>query len=249
MKRFIIYLGLIYALFSTSIAFSAISFDAAVDSGGSGTSISHSFTIGGGSDRLLSGWTATEGQTTVTSMTYDGVAMVKIGERDQEGNLTGALFYMLETDLPTAGTYTLTANFDSSIGAAILACVSLEGVAQQAPEATLITGNDGGALVEGDITTITDNAWLVSGAGAGDGGTFTAHSGAVERTDQSQATMSGTMSTRTTTTAGLITEGFTHSDAGNFRSVLISAAFEEAGLGVPPSTTIYGVTMSGVTIN
>ncbi|TDJ06650.1 MAG: hypothetical protein E2O71_08655, partial [Deltaproteobacteria bacterium] len=133
----------------------------------SAASATFSHTIGGGADRLLTVCIAVEaplGSSDVTgNVTYDGVAMTKAID-----NIAGTSFdqnveiwYMLEANLPVAGTYsvsiTTTAAVNINPGA-----ISVTGALQQAVEATAFNddGQSGASTIQTSLTTLTDNAWI-----------------------------------------------------------------------------------------
>jgi hypothetical protein len=109
-----------------------------------------------------------------------------------------------------------------------IAVLSLDGVAQQAPEATSSSNCLDCTTISTNITTLTDGAWVVSNVGNGRTFTYTGHgSGQVERWDQNpgSATHSGT--TRSVATAGLVSISETASGEAN-RQAHVVAAFAPA---------------------
>jgi hypothetical protein len=98
--------------------------------------LAHAIGSGSGNNRLLIVGYGQEGDSTIDSLTYNGVAMAKI---HRESFLDGAynvteMWYMLDDDLPvSAGTYnvSMTVTGGNNPGIVVL---SFEGVAQQAPE-------------------------------------------------------------------------------------------------------------------
>jgi len=74
--------------------------------------------------------------------------------------LNTEIWYMLEADLPPAGSYQLTIT-PGGFGAWVNASwMTLSGVKQQPPEATNTGEFWGGYGITTDITTLTDNAWV-----------------------------------------------------------------------------------------
>lgn len=137
-----------------------------------GSSTSWSHTVGGGSGRILIVVVATRGNdgTTIPTVTYNGVAMTQAitdyysngGFRAQE-----TIFYMLDTDLPSAGAYTVSVT-TSSTGAQHVGggSVDITDGKQQAPEASNSSNYGSGGVFSSmstSITTATDNALIVDG--------------------------------------------------------------------------------------
>jgi hypothetical protein len=119
----------------------SVSLDNVTDSYNSGTGpLSHQITAGSGNNRLLVVCYGQENDSTINSMTYDGVAMtaannriLRVAYNDSSYNVT-EMWYMLDADMPAAaGTYDLGMNVTGASGPGI-AVLSFEGVAQQAPE-------------------------------------------------------------------------------------------------------------------
>lgn len=149
---------------------------------GAATSLSWSHTIGSGTNRALVVATGVEnfgdGPTPmpVTSITYNGVAMTPIpGAVAEEGTTfmnRSELFYLLDADLPSAGSYTVSVTFAGTVyptGGSI----SLADVAQQGPEAVASASNAGTNLST-PIFTHTDGAWIVDTVCSGTSGSWTA---------------------------------------------------------------------------
>ena len=86
--------------------------------------------IGGGSDRVLIVMTAHEANPllTVTGVTYDGQALTLAGAQEAISGLGQRveMWYLLESDLPAAGTYTATVSWSGNASPGI-AVLSLEG--------------------------------------------------------------------------------------------------------------------------
>ncbi|MBN1793027.1 DUF2341 domain-containing protein [Candidatus Woesearchaeota archaeon] len=211
------------------------------------TTLSWAHTIGGGSNRLLvvgvAAEDATSAQTDVTGVTYNSVAMMPLNEE-----VTGSsyyenveLWYMLESDLPAAGSHTIQVTIGGNAEDIIGGAVSLSGVAQQAPEANTTNEDNqaGNAYIYTSITTLTDNAWLVDVVGSGNaiGGFTTATTGQTERWDTVAASSRGAMSTKEVSTAGLTWMNWTA--AGSNRITHAVAAFAPTAVDVNSSYTTY----------
>jgi hypothetical protein len=136
----------------------------------------YSHTIGIGSGRILVVGTSAEAigdsyDTVVTSITYDGVAMIEVDSAVATvsfGMLT-TLYYLLDADLPSlAGAYDVVVTHSADLESMGSAAISLVNVGQQPPEAVATGQNSALFEIETNITTLSENAWLVVVAGAGD---------------------------------------------------------------------------------
>ena len=186
----------------------SIGFDAVASDNTTSSPLTFSHTIGGGSNRLLVvliGIEAPLGNTTINDVTYDSVSMTSAVQ-----NLTGtsfhmrtAVYYILDADLPSAGTYTvsITASLAQNIQAGV---ISITGAAQQAPEATANSGDgqSGDDWIETQITTLTDGAWIFDVVGSGSAVTFTPNSGQTERFDVTGPSSGTAGGTKEVATAG-----------------------------------------------
>lgn len=210
------------------------------------SSLNHA--IGGGADRLLVVCTGAESfpPVAVTGVTYNGVALTPAGFQEGAAGDLGQrveMWYMLEANLPGAGTYQVQVTYAASQSPGV-AVVSLTGAAQQAPEAT--AGNECSSCtsITTPITTLTNGAWVISNVGNGQSGSYTGHgAGQTERWDQtpSSAVHSGT--TRPVATAGPVTISETASGSAN-RQALFAAAFAPAGL---PDSTLFVISRDSAT--
>jgi len=150
-----------------------------------------------------------------------------------------------EAALPVAGSYTLSVNLSTTVDEIALFICNLVGVKDQPAEAT--TGNSvtNNTTVSDTLTTVTDNALVLSVAISGDGGrTLTPTQGG--QTLQGQADMSsceGAISSEFTTTAGDYTHGFTNATASN-RLAIAMASYEESENGEPSTPQVVS-TYSG----
>jgi len=186
---------------------------------------SWSHTLGSGNNRIVVVGVGSENGGSFTGVTFDGVAMTLApgSERGIDGNIT-AIFYMLEADLPSAGSYSVvvtTASGGNICGGA----VSLENVIQAPPEAVAtaaIESNDSDYL-SCDITTLTNGAWVIDVIDSGNSISFTADSPQVERFDEMASSSAAAGSTRLVPTAGTVTNGWT-SDGGNEKRRSMSMA-------------------------
>jgi hypothetical protein len=146
---------------------------------------------------------------------------------------TADLWYLPEAGLPAAGTYNVeitTSGYTSkSVGA-----ISMEGVAQQAPEASNTNTNVGPDYISTSITTLTDGAWVVDVVENGNPNSFTPDGGQTERYDQTASSSDGAASTKEMATAGATSMGWS---ANANRLAHVVAAFAPAALATSCSST------------
>lgn len=178
-----------------------------------GTSITLSFTIGSGSNRILIVAVNHLTSDTTSGVTYNGVAMTQLGSVHE--GIT--LWYMLESQLPTTGAYNIVASFTSS--RPVIVALSLANVYQAAPETPSQNSTD-----TIDLTTNYSNSWVISVNGHNTGSnvtfTVTVSAGMTERQEvtnnAASASVGLALATYPTTTAGIYTNTFTpNNTAGN----------------------------------
>jgi hypothetical protein len=167
----------------------SITMDNVTDRYNSGTgSLAHTIASGSGNNRLLVVCYGQEANSTVDSMSYNGVAMTRI---HREYNSDGAqnvteMWYMLDADMPSSsGTYNVSMSVTGGNGPGIVV-LSFEGVAQQAPEThnssqyasnasdrstTQISNVSEGSLVVSVACNGSSNGYDGSVGGAGGAGT------------------------------------------------------------------------------
>jgi len=217
----------------------SISFDAySTATAAWSSSVSFSHTIGSGSNRLLVVGISIEHSAsgpTVGSITYNGQPLTKIDSRGITSDYYGRaeLWYMLESGLPSAGTYNIVVNTPSSPEELIAGAISLNGVAQQAPEAKAESSADYVDTISSSITTLTDGAWLVDAVHSGMEYGYTPNSGQTERYDRAGGANTSRLacSTKELAVAGSTTMGWTQSGAN--RQAHEVAAFAPAPAGSP----------------
>lgn len=221
----------------------SINFDGANSGSGSGSQLTFSHTIGGGSNRLLVVSVGIEnGSTgpTVDSITYGGQSLTKI-DSAQTGSTTigrSELWYALETNLPSAGSYNVEVNVSASVSYLLAGAISLDGVAQQGPEdqnTRTVTGTDN---ISTSITTVTNGAWIVDSVHCGEAGSYTANSGQAERYEPGSTSSTHAASTLPMAIAGSTSISWTHSDWNANRQTHVVAAFA-------PATDCAGSTVAG----
>jgi hypothetical protein len=140
---------------------------------------------------------------------------------------------MLEDSLPSAGTYTIVVNTPATPEELIAGAISLDGVAQQAPEAKAESSADYSDTLSTSITTLTDGAWLVDAAHSGMEYGYTPDSGQTERYDRTGDAYTSRLaaSTKEVAVAGSTTMGWTQSGAN--RQAHEVAAFAPAPASSP----------------
>jgi len=179
----------------------------------------------------LAGAESSGGQTlaTLSSVTYNGTSMVL--SIDSSGTSTvfqqACSAYLGESSLPGAGSYNVIATWDFGNTDQLLACMSLEGVKDQAPEATAANANtsnvSSGSI---SVTTLTDNAWLVGAINQGTSGTTFTYTGGTPRADVSAAGSALGVGTVPVASAGATSFAATFSTSRRWAGVVL--AFEEA---------------------
>ena len=202
------------------------------------TSASFSHTIGSGSNRLLVVGISMEHDASgpsVSSITYNGQPLSKIDSRGITNDYYGRaeLWYSLEANLPSAGTYTIVVNTPTAPEELIAGAISLNGVAQQAPEAKAESSADYLDTISTSITTLTDGAWLVDAVHSGMEYGFTPNSGQTERYNRAGGGSTSRLaaSTKEVAVAGSTTMGWTQSGANRMAHEV--AAFAPAPGGSP----------------
>lgn len=205
----------------------------AFDTSGTGTGTSMSFSIGSGANRMLVVGIGSETAGDIDDVTYDGVSMTKVAEVDPESAGTCAMFYMLEADLPSSGSHTVSVTYGSASDPAnkLIGCMSLENVKQEAPEASETHTIGSGQTISKAITTLTDNAWVVSVVFSGDTGSYTAQgTGQTERFDfNTGATAKLAGSANVVASAGSYTVQWLDSDSNPFRQGLVAISVAPNG--------------------
>jgi len=228
-------LAISFLLIATN-CWGAITFDA-VSSGASGaaTTLTIAHTIGNGTNRLLvvgvgAEDTVTVGNMVVTGVTYNSVALTKIDGQTYQNYGRIELWYLLEANLPSTGAYNVVVTFTGSAVHTVAGVQSFAGVKQQAPEASANNLQASGGALTCNITTLTNNAWIIDAFHTGlYTATAIAGAGQTEKYDLVTAASGCSLagSYKPTTTAGLTTTGWTPSDNTNGRRGIMSAAFAE----------------------
>ncbi|MFQ5908655.1 MAG: DUF2341 domain-containing protein [Thermoplasmata archaeon] len=213
----------------------AIVFDAVSSASSTTSPLTFPHAIGSGSNRLLVVGIGIEGptigSTQVTAVTYNGVSLTQaINNTVGSGFEANAeLWYMLESDLPLAGTYTVSITVPSA-DAVQAGAMSVSDAAQQAPEATASSddGEAGDDWIETQITTVTDGAWIFDAVASGNAVSgFTPNTGQTERYDVTGASSAVGGGTESVATAGIQTVNWT-TDSGSNRITHALAAWAPA---------------------
>jgi len=215
-----------------------IAFDNATSANG-GSSISatlaFSHQIGSYPNRVLvvgvGAEDASSADLTISSVTYNSVAMTPVaGSASSEGLgylQKTELYYMLESSLPAAGTYTVQITYSGDIDNRNAGAVSLAYVAQLSPEAVNTNSNSEASTITTNLTTLTNGSWIVDVVGCGNAGSFTTNAvDMVERWDTSALSASAAGSTKTVPATGVATISWIQSGAN--RLAHSAAAFAPA---------------------
>jgi hypothetical protein len=226
----------LFIAFSANLTKAAINFDSTSSAFSStdGTTLSWSHTIGSGSDRILivgiCGLDSIASDLVISSVKYNGVNMDFVSGSSVTLTTSTSrkteLYYLLDSGLPTAGTYTVTVTYSGNVTNRNGGAISLTGAAQRARE-TVATNSQSATTISTDITTLTNGAWVVDIAGSGSAGSFTTtSSGMTERWDVSASGSSAAGSTKAVPFASTTTISW--EQTGAYRLVHSVAAFAAA---------------------
>ncbi len=243
---------------TATFASALITKDAVSHASGSGASgmLTWNHTIGSGASRALviavgeadSSAASPDQAAVVSSVTYNGVYATPVPGSLVYGGTSGMvqsqLFYLLESELPTAGTYPVVVTLQGPVGGIAAGGVSLIGVSQGPPEAVATNKNTSGAnLLSTSITTLTNNAWVVDVLEDGDVAVLTANSGQTIAWQAEAPVGTAGSSTAAEPNAGAVTIGWT----GNANRLTQSlAAFPPATAIVPATYTLTTSVAGGV---
>jgi hypothetical protein len=97
------------------------------------------------------------------------------------------IWYMLEANLPSAGTYNVSVTLGGSSTNVIIAATSVAGAKQQAPESTRSKDCSGASSCQRFIATLSDNAWIFDIMGVSSSTSLTPDISQTERWDRSLA--------------------------------------------------------------
>ena len=142
-----------------AIAFDATSESSCTSDALSPYVISWSHTVTGTNTLLVVGVSTANQDNTISSITYNSVALTLIRTDVNAGANLSSLWYLVN---PSTGANTITVTFGESISTAYAAAVSLTEVNQSNPlDAENGTSADGADSITTTVTTVADNAWLV----------------------------------------------------------------------------------------
>jgi len=187
-----------------------------------GTTLSWRYNIDGGDDRILvlgvAGEDDSEDDLVISSVTYNDVNMCLV---ENSGITTGSsdyyirteLYYLLDSNLPSSGSYMLEINYSGNVSKRCTGAVTLNNVEQQPAEVTETNSNEDTNNISTDIITQTNSVWVVDVAGCGSQGSFTAGNEQVKRFDISSDSSSEACSTKLVALAGATTMNWNHSGA------------------------------------
>jgi polygalacturonase len=184
----------------------------------------------------------------VTSVLFNGIYATPVPNSIIYGGTSGSvqtqLFYLLESELPAAGTYTITVNLAGAVTGVQGGAVSFLNVNQGPPEAVMTHKDTSGAdLISTAITTLTNNAVVVDIVEDNNVAALTANSGQSVVFSASAASGTGGSSVKFTPTAGSTTLGWAGSAS---RLVHSLAAFPPATSAVPATYALTTSVAGGV---
>jgi len=121
------------------------------------------------------------------------------------------LYYLLESDLPPSGSYTIAVMYSGEVTRICGGGISLANVAQEPAEAVDTNSITSGHNISTDITTQTDGAWVVDVVGSSNVGSFTPTG--IDMLEQFNVSSSGSSAaggTRLAASAGPVTMSWYH---------------------------------------
>jgi len=205
----------------------------------SSTSLSFDHYLGDGDNRIVIVGLAGEDESAtnlqINYVNYNGVAMTYVpGSTATVGSSIVQrtdLYYILENNLPSPGTYNVYVKRAGSCNESGGGAISLFNIAQQQPEAVAANTAIAQSSISTNITTLTDNAWLVDVVGCGARGEFWPSSGDalrrwVREGGYGTPGSSSAGSTVPVASAGLVSAGWDHPDVNDIAHSI--AAFAPA---------------------
>jgi polygalacturonase len=229
---------------------------------GSASTLSWTHVLGSGSSRAViiavgeaDSVASPDQYAVVTSVLFNGVYATPIPNSLIYGGTSGMvqtqLFYLLASELPAAGSYTVQVNLAGSIAGISAGAVSLFGVNQGPAEAVVANKNTTGAdLITSSITTLTNNAWIIDAVEDGDTAVLSANTGETLQWQAEAKLGTGGSSTEAVATAGTVSYGWTGS-ANRLAESL--ASFPPATSTIPATyaltTTVAGGVGGTITTN
>lgn len=214
----ILFCGMRIVVYPTGTAkgidYTQIGYDASSSaSGGSDNAFTISHTIGAGSDRvLIVGFSSEDGTAAdqvPSTVTYNSTAMTAVtSATTSEGTNRVDMYYMLETDLPSTGAYSLVVTFTDTCQNFHGMSYSFSNVAQEAPTGNANTATTS-TTISTSITTTIANSYLIDHVVAGGITNFTETAGQTNKleTDENSSTSAG--STKSVAVAQSNSSGWT----------------------------------------
>ena len=200
----------------------AIEFDNATNGGltNPGTSLTFSYTVGTGSDRIL--FVGVESNVAISGVTYAGTAMTLIDSSQNGTDLTAYLFYLIA---PSTGANNVVISAGSS-GVIGGHASSYKGAKQSGvPDSTAKNTVNNNATYSISTTTVADNSWVVGYARESAGRLMTASAGTTMRAEVDDGHGKHMFdSGGAVTPAGVKTLGGTIANAANWAGVVASFA-------------------------
>jgi hypothetical protein len=225
MKKLLVILPLLFLGFGfPSVSHAAIAYDNSADSGAlSGTTLTYSYTVGTGSNRLL--FISFYGGTTdtVTGVTYNGVSATLVGKVQTPSDRWAYMYYLVN---PASGANNIAINSSISIVGQITPS-SYTGASQTAQPDAYST-NTYTAINHPiiSLTTVADNSWTIAFGRDSAGYASTGDAGSTERQDSGGAHLYD--SNGPITPAGSTSLGWTYATAGVPNSGVVMASFSPA---------------------
>ena len=203
---------------------SGISLDMCTTGTTSSSPLTFSHTIGGGDERLLVIGIGIEGSSgiDVTGVTYDGFALTKADDEISGSSLLAEMWYMLDADLPSAGSYSVSISVSGSITNINSGACSYTSAKQSAPEATAVddAGDDDEASnISTSITSNTNGALIIDVVASSRTNSLSPNSGQTERYEVAGSS-SRTAGSTEVGGNGLETLGWSHSGEGRMAQVV-----------------------------
>ena len=198
-----------------------------------------------GTDRMCVASCSSENATDMSDVTIDGNSMQDANIYTAQGALSLDTWYDGEAGLPGNGTYdvvfTGTVNTAGFVGGLVL----LNGVEDQAPEATNTGSDSSNSTYNMAVSTVTDNAGVVSSATIRQSTTHVYDADMTERVDQNGG--DGQTLAMGTYIAGAAVESVdTDGTFSNTRELVFNAVVFEEAAGGGGTTRQYRLTLLGV---
>lgn len=220
-----------------------------------GTSVSATHTLDAGSNRIVLACVTTFdafGGGTVSGVRYDtagantAMTLSHLGTQAVSATLRSYIYYLLEANLPSTGSKTVTATIDGGFSNSAIAVLTLSGANQSAPIKFLDTGTGKDGYYSTDaavdnasftLTTSYANSWIVDSTIAGTAITAAPGAGQTERWDFQSSGMTALGSTYPTTTTGNYTVSWTGTTAGGW--IIAAAEIRELAGAVAANNSVF----------